>query len=418
MTEQERQAERERAETRAREIIREELATFASTLTAPNRGGRPAPGTGTPEVRTGDDLGRGLNFRYGLARYYQASERNLARPRMDLVDRLATEENGRERAQILMGWLRALGDNNKAGMREFAEQSYRALGAQTMGEGGALVPLEFAREVIEKLGNLTPFATSEFLRVFPMSSEREEVPRLITRPSAGYREDNATTTTPAKVEPRWGKIELVAREAWLLIPASTRWLNDINIQGVQYLIDLFAEALAELRTDKILNGNGASEPEGVRTNAGVLTQAFTITNDQTRAKSVITVLHKVKAKYRQGGFIWVTSDRGLEIISGLQDTTGRFLLTQLEDEPFQRLRGKPLFVSESIPVNLGGGSDETELVGGNFKFYAFGDREQMAAATDQGGQYFEAGQTAVRVSERYDGKVAQGEAFVRGTGLK
>lgn len=411
-------AARERAETRAREVIREEIANGLRELIAPNRTTRlpvdPRDTRRGPEV----DLDESARFTYEYARHFQGTERRLAAPRLALGHRLATEANGRERAQALIGWLRALSERDIVRMREFAAQSYRALGGQSMGEGAALVPLEFAQEVIEKLGNMTPFATTEFLRVIPMTSERETVPRLVTRPSGGFRNENETTTTPAKVEPRWGQLELVAREAWLLVPVSNRWLSNINIAGVEYLIDLFAEVLAELRTDKILNGSGASEPEGVRTNAGVSTQAFTITTDSTRAKSVITVLHKVKAKYRAGSFLWVTSDRGLEILSGLQDTQGRFLLTQLMDEPFQRLRGKPIFVSESIPINLGGGSDETELVGGNFKYYAFGDRQAMEAATDQGGQYFEAGQTAVRVSEQYDGKVAQGEAFVRGTGLK
>jgi HK97 family phage major capsid protein len=411
---------RAQAEARAREIFREELAIGLRGITAPKRGGQPAPGT-EPGVRRGGnvDPSTAARFTYNYVRHFQAAERRLGPARPTLGDRLAKGEAGsREQAQRLISWLGALAVNDRTAMREFAAESYRALGGQTMGEGGALVPLEFAQEVIEKLGDMTPFATTEFLRVIPMTSEREVVPRLTTRPKAGYRNENETGTTPAKVEPRWGQIELVAREAWLLVPVSNRWLQNINIAGVEYLIDLFAEALAELRTDKILNGSGAGEPEGVRTNAGTLTQAFTITNDQTRAKSVITVLHKVKAKYRAAGFIWVTSDRGLEILSGLQDTQGRFLLTQLMDEPFQRLRGKPLFVSESIPINLGGGSDETELVGGAFKYYAFGDRQSMEAATDQGGQYFEAGQTAVRVSEQYDGKVAQGDAFVRGTGLK
>lgn len=421
-TQQERDArlarEREAAEQRLRAVIREELSAGTQQLTTPRREGRAAPGLDpNTEIRRGPavDLDAAFRIETSYARRFMGAERRLAVARPSLAQRLATDPNGREMAQRLIGWARAFITRDFVAQREFVEQSYRALGGQTMGEGQALVPIEFSQEVIAKLGDLTPFASTEFLRVIPMASEREVVPRLTTRPKAGFRNENETSTLPAGVEPRWGQLELVAREAWLLVPVSNRWLQNISIAGVEYLIDLFADALAELRNDKLINGSGAAEPEGVRQNAGVATNAFVTTNDQTKAKSVITTMHKVKAKYRGDG-IWLTSDTGLERLSGLQDTTGRFLLTQLEDEPFQRLRGKPVMVTEAVPNNLGAGSD-TELIFGNWKYYAFGDRMQMEAATDQGGKYFEAGQTAVRVSEQYDGKVAQAEAFVRGTGV-
>ncbi|HUK98751.1 MAG TPA: phage major capsid protein [Gaiellaceae bacterium] len=331
----------------------------------------------------------------------------------------AGDEAGRALGERMINWMRAFAVRDLNGMMQYAAKSgERALDSNNLAEGGALVPVEFAQDVIELLGQMTPLATTEFLRVIPMTTERMVVPRVTVRPIATYgTQGSPTTATGIGTQPSFGEVELVAREAVLLVPVDEKWLADISIDGITYLTELFAEVLAELRNQKLILGTGTSEPEGVLNNTSInqgavgSTPTYAGASDKALAKYVVGCYHHVKPRYRRN-FLWLTSTAGMAKLVGLQDDVGRFLLQQLTDEPFARLLGKPIFETEAISDTQEDGT-HTVLLGGNFKYYVFGDRQQMEARTDNGGGYFAARQVAIRVTERYDGKVGQPVAFVR-----
>lgn len=389
---------------RAVAAIDERLAT----LTKPAGGKPPLSGKDIDQGR----LLKGVQG-YRYASRFQAPNRRGGVPYKSIAERVA--DGDRELETRMVRWMSAFAIRDINQMMLIAQER-AALDSTSASTGASLVPMEFAQEVVELLGQMTPLATTEFLRVVPMNSERITVPKLTVRPAATYgTQGSPTTATSAGTLPSFGEIELVAREALLLVPVDEKWLADINIEGITYLTELFAEVLAELRNQKLLTGTGNQEPEGVLKNTAILTQAITATNDQTIAKSVTKVYQKIKAKYRRAG-IWLTSAAGMTKLIGLQDTQGRFLLQQLTDEPFARLMGKPIFETEAISDTSEDGT-HTQLLFGNFKYYVFGDRQQMEARTDNGGGYFAARQVAIRVTERYDGKVGQPEAFCVSTGF-
>jgi HK97 family phage major capsid protein len=378
-------------------------------LTTVAPGARPAlPGPVDPNRIVGSLTGM---YRYAR-RFMESARVGAGSPHKTIAMRVA--EGDTALAERMLNWMRSFAVRDFPGMVQFAQG--RAIDESTMGGGGALVPIEFAQDVIELLGQMTPLATTEFLRVIPMSTDRMIVPRVTVRPIATFGTiGSPTTATGIGTQPSFGEIELVAREAVLLVPVDEKWLADISIDGITYLTELFAEVLAELRNQKLILGNGTTEPEGVLTNPSINSQAVTAANDQTIAKSVVAIYHKVKPRYRRN-FLWLTSTAGMSKLVGLQDTQGRFLLQQLTDEPFARLLGKPIFETEAISDTQESAS-LTKLLGGNFKYYVFGDRQQMEARTDNGGGFFAARQVAVRVIERYDGKVGQPVAFVQSTGF-
>ena len=123
---------------------------------------------------------------------------------------------------------------------------------------------------------------------------------------------------------------------------------------------------------------------------------------------------KLKAKERVNA-VWTTSSLMLEVLDNVKDNEGRPLMGRLTDSPFRTLKGRIVLENDSIPDDLGAGSNEGELIYGNFRKYIFGDRQQMAFDTDTGGKFFENDQTAMKVTERYDGRVGQPDAFIIGT---
>lgn len=295
----------------------------------------------------------------------------------------------------------------------------RALSEGTDSDGGYLVPEEFAQDIIEKVGQETPLANKEFMRVIPMNRDVMNVPALATRPTVSRIAENAAGT--GGTDPAFGNVQLTARKYGRVLPMSEELLEDTTYAIVEFLRDLYAEILAENRNNLIINGAGsvASEPLGVRaTGTGIATRGGTMTAGKTIHDSVVDTYNTVIPKARAGG-LWLTSPRGWAVLAKAKDDQGRPLIQLLGGEPFARLLGHPLFVTEAVPANLGVGTDETELIFGNFKRgFAFGDRRQVAVKQDASGKYFENFQVALRVSERWDGAVANAQYFVRGTGWK
>jgi HK97 family phage major capsid protein len=339
---------------------------------------------------------------------FQAGQRGLAdvRPK-SIIDRML---NGDPKPAIrAINFFRALVQGDMQELRKWQGREARALGEATVSAGGALVPEEFAADVIAKLGDLTPLANREFMRIIPMNSDLIRFPRLSTLPVAVYGTENTDPT--GQTEPGWDQLELVAREAVLVVPMSMYLVDDASVELISYLTDLFAEALARLRNLKMLTGTGTQEPEGVFTNPSINSKSYLTTDTGTKLDSITDTFFGVPAAYRDGA-MWITSDIGLSVLSKLKDTTFQLALTRITDEPFNRLYGKPLFTTEAI-----GTGTPTKALFGNWKYYAFGDRMTMQAATDRGGKYFSARQVALRVIERYDGRVAQPAAFCQLTGV-
>jgi HK97 family phage major capsid protein len=349
--------------------------------------------------------------RYRHSRYHQAAARGKD-PR-NIVRKY--EPDDQALAVTVIGLHQFLANGDRAGARRWMME--RTLSEGIGAAGGFLVPDEFAQDVIMQMGELTVFGSTEFLRVFPMSTDVMKVPVLDTRPDVDVIPENTSGDTGT--DPAVGQVELVARKFGRVLPLSEELVADASIAMLEFLRDLYAEILAEKRTEMVTNGTGAGQPEGVRQSPDVTTTAFA--GVQTNAADVLdwieAIFWGIKSKYKTGGqAIWLASQAMLETLSTVKDGNGRPILSQITDQPFQRLKGAPIFENNFIPDTLGAGANQSELIFGNFKFYTFGDRQQMRVATDAGGLYFRDDQIAFKVTERYDGRVGQAEAFIRGTG--
>lgn len=384
-------------------------APVPTRIEAPRINGAANLPDGVVDARAGED-GTGRFTRYSPPEYFAPHKRGM--PQF-MVRRYAPGDQALaihviNQARFLMV------NNDPAGWARWL-QEHRDLGGEAGAAGGFLVPDEFAADVIMKEGELSPFATSEFIRIVPMGRDTMNVPVLETRPTVGRFRENKPPG--ANQEPRWLRVELRARKFGEVLPLSNELLSDENIGVLQFLRDLYAEVLAETRNELVTNGTGADEPQGFRRDARIATFGFT--GSQTASEDIIDWVNglywKLKAKERVNA-VWTASSLMLETLDNIKDGEGRPLMGRLPESPFRTLKGRIVLENDSIPDDLGVGSDESELIYGNFKKYIFGDRQQMAFDTDTGGKFFENDQTAMKVTERYDGRVGQPDAFIIGTG--
>lgn len=290
----------------------------------------------------------------------------------------------------------------------------RALTSATDAAGGFLVPDEFATDIIRLMADLTPFANRDLLRIVPMGTDRKLVPVATVRPDIQAYPEGATGE--GGTDPAFGQVELITRPFGRTLPIGLDLLADMNVALVEYLRDLYAEILAENRNALFTNGDGTTQPEGVRVNASVGTSAFTGTEGVAADVTVFInqLYYFLKEGYRRQG-TWMASSAMMEKLDSVVDADGRALLRDVTGAPFPTMKGQPVLENNAIPNNLGVGVNESELLFGAFKFYIMGDRQTLAIESNAGGKYFDQRQMALRVLERYDGKVGQPEAFVRGT---
>ena len=370
----------------------------------------PAKTAIAPDAAVDTRLEVSLVGRTRWAPYYMAEQRSLGGPSC-FVRKFGAGDSELIDVVCRMHKMLFAGDNS--GVARLLQE--RALSEGVGAEGGFLVPEEFAAEVLMKEGELTPLATSEFVTVVPMGSDVKKMPVEDTRPNVAAFPEN--TSGEGGTDPSVGQVELIARKQGRVLPISVDLIEDSSVAMLEYLRDVYAKIMAERKSFLFTEGTGGGEPEGIRNATGVTTEAFT--GVQTNSNDVLDWIERIywgpKAQYRQRA-IWFASALMLQTLSQIKSGQGLPILSQITDQPFQRLKGRPIFENNDILDNLGGGTNESELIFGDFKKYLVGDRNQMRVSTDAGGKYFAADQVAMKVTEKYDGKIGQAEAFIRGTG--
>lgn len=296
----------------------------------------------------------------------------------------------------------------------YVERSLVALGMskerlQSVGvsvDGGYTVPDQFVSEVLIDLPKVTPFADANIIRIVPMTGETLRWTKVVNRPAQpGYV---AEGTSYSKSGVTFAPITLVAKKIGEIIPFTEEIMKANAIGMVQVISQLVSEAFAFKYNVLVTSGNGdATEPEGVLTNASVASVAWTATNDQTRADSVIDIYHGVASQYRGAG-IWLMNDATIKLIRKLKDTQGRYLWVDgFSDRP-ATLLGRPVFENPDLNVS-------TILYGNFLRGYVIGKREGMSADQNSSGLDWEKDIVNFKFRERWDGRVHDEKAFCKST---
>lgn len=299
----------------------------------------------------------------------------------------------------------------------------KAMSEGTNGAGGFLVPDEFAAEVnrvVEDFGLVPKLATK-----YTMGSDTLNVPRLSATVTVSYPGENTAGTAS---QPTLQQVQLLAKTLVGITPMSNELLADANVDVVDLLVTLFAEAIAGQLDSQGLAGSG-SPFTGVLNDAGVTVvtpaagnSTFTLcaTPDNLR-----TLISQVKPWALQGaGFIM---HRNVwEIIQTKKSSGGDYfistanpVLTGIAGQGFPTaaagtLWGYPVYLSDKM---TGTTAVSTKFViFGNLKYLFMGQRNQMAVDISRDGvigsdSLFEKNMSAVRVTTRHALAVGLPTAF-------
>ncbi len=235
----------------------------------------------------------------------------------------------------------------------------------TDAQGNYLVPIEQANEIIKLQRGQS--ILRRLSRIWPMKSKTRTVPRQATNVTVTWTGEGVAKT-PTK--PTYGQLTQTAKKLTAVSKMSDEWLEDESAAGDQFLKEIIADAIA-LEEDRVgLAGNtGAGDPfMGILYAVGV--NVVTMGGATVTGDDIINVLMTMNEAYRQGGTI-TTSTQGLRTWMKLKDADGNYLWSKPEGATPGRMWNYPYEISDQIPVNLGGGANQTAMMFGNFKKYHF-----------------------------------------------
>jgi len=294
-------------------------------------------------------------------------------------------------------------------------------------QGGFLVPEEFASEVdrIKKnVGILRKLA-----RRIPMTTDTMNMPVLGNTVAVQWVEE---ATEGTESVPTFKNVKLMTRTALGLAPVSNELLADANVDVVDFLMEIFAEALAEAEDFQGFNGVGTPFT-GILNHPGVndVSAAATHTTVATMTLKDFRSAQSIKGTILSGA-VWVFSPSVWAAIQGIQENSqsvvnfsnnGNILSGDVKDgtlEPVGMLWDRPVYTSDQMPAVSDITADEAVGIFGNFNYFYFGDRQQMTldvskeASMTIGGTVvnaFASNQSIVRITERVALAVGIGEAF-------
>ncbi len=142
-----------------------------------------------------------------------------------------------------------------------------------------------------------------------------------------------------------------------------------------------------------------------------------------------TLMYAVPQQYRDRA-AWIMHDDIAEKTAKLKDDQGRPLFVNFQDPLFRpfafdpknsrgSILGHPLYIQNDIPVNLGGGSNESEVFFGPLERYSIWEGGAMEIATStEADDAFKRNQTHIRMIFEHDGKLTLGETFAIMTAVK
>lgn len=301
----------------------------------------------------------------------------------------------------------------------------KALGLAGGAEGGFLVPEEFIAEVDRKL--VKQAVIRPLARNFPGVGKKGSLPRETGTVTMIWENENVSTAETGN--PSFGKIIWNLNKLKALTKLSLELFQNEKIDIVDLLSDMIAEQGAITEDTAFMNGLGAGRPTGLRLTPGYATIAQAGAN--LAYVDFVNMKHLMASQYRPGS-TWLAHNDIIALAAKILDGSNRPIFLDLslfagqgtnQNIPPQTvgfILGLPLMEQNDIPTDLGGGSDESEIILANIKkaYWVFDGGTMEMSTTTEGFGTFEEDAIAVKGLKFVDGKGANEDAQVAGTGIK
>lgn len=290
-------------------------------------------------------------------------------------------------------------------------KALNALQEDTDSEGGYLVPTDQRFEVIRDPsytgGNLRQRATT-----FQTTRDGGTLPTATTVTWAGIAEE----ANPADSDPAFGQVPFTIHKAGANNRLSIELLSDSAVNIPALLGVLYGEAKGRFEDQQGIEGDGTTEPLGLRSANGAAVSISDITDvwaDPPTALEISKAFFEVPAQYRNNNTAWwMTSGLFSKIFTVNSASAGMHMADLLTGAPTLSLLGKPVFFYDGTGWDDAATISSGEELGaiGDFSTYYFIDRMGMSVYRDDS-VYFATDQVAFKARARMDGRWTIANAF-------
>jgi len=289
----------------------------------------------------------------------------------------------------------------------------KQLSEGTTTAGGYLVPEEFRAEVL-RLANIYGLARRQ-CRIVPMARDKVDFPSAGDTGISTYWVSEAGTI--ASSTPNFGQVQLDAKKCCGLTILSNELVADAAVDILDYLMELFGEAIAKAEDTQWLAGTG-SPVTGILGSGSV----NTVTMDAGKTgfanidfEDVRNMIYAVIQAARVGGQFYLHGDI-LNSLQGERDNEGRYIWLPPSQGRGGTIWGYPYNETDVMP-GISSSAKETKFVAfGNPRYTLFGDRRRITIDTSTDAyvdttKLFQTDQMAIRVIERVDIQLALPAAY-------
>lgn len=279
--------------------------------------------------------------------------------------------------------------------------------------GGILVPTTVADSIVSKMQYISP--------IRQISTVISNMPAQLQLPS-----ENSIAQAYWVAEGAPGTDSGEVFDPNLLTPFKAAGLDSFTSEVIadaatnpsiqNYVEQRFAIALALLENAAFAGGTGSGMPWGFRSSA-ITPNSVAQAGDTLGYTDVTGLKYSLKTAYRQMA-VFAVSSEAAQALENVRDNYGRPIWREglAEDTP-ARLLGRPVYVVDEIPSNLGSGSNQTEIWYGVFKNYFIGDRGALRVDYGTNGTDFANDKISLRMLKRVAGRPVIGESFSKLTAV-
>jgi len=288
----------------------------------------------------------------------------------------------------------------------------RALSEGVDTAGGYLVPEEFRAEVIRVARQYG--IARRLCRVLPVRRDALKVPKLTSSVTVYWPDEGAVITTS---QPAFGLVTITPKKCAGITPITSELLEDADVDVLEFLTQIFGEAIAKEEDKQLLTGTG-SPITGLLGSAdvNVVTMAAGKTSfADVTADDLLALIDAVDSGTEEGAYFFFHKNI-LTHLRKLKDSNGNYILQRPADGKPGTLWGYPYITTDVMPSNSDDGAGVKFIAFGNLRYVIFGDRKRMTVdvskeATVGGQSLFERDMQALRVTERIDIQIAVPTAF-------
>lgn len=285
----------------------------------------------------------------------------------------------------------------------------KALAAGDAAAGGFTIPDQYSSDLIELLRAMSIVRKLNPLQV-PMPMGTLTLPKITGGVTAQYIGEN---TNIPKGQPAFGALRLTYKKLAALVPVSNDLLR-YNAYGVDAIVrDDLVSGIATREDIAFIRDDGSQfTPKGLRfwaPAANVIAANATVNLANVTSDLAKLILQLMNANVRMLRPAWMFAPRTLMYLMTVRDANGNFAFRD------EMLTGKlwtfPFGVTTQIPINLGGGVDESEVYFADMADVVIGDATSIIidasteAAYHDGTQViaaFSQDQTVVRAIVQHD----------------